>query len=87
MIAAAVVVILGCLVFILVRRIIIIPIKKTVKFSSEITNGNLLAKLDLNQKDEIGEMVSELNLMGERFKEIFQIENLKNLVNDLENKC
>jgi methyl-accepting chemotaxis protein len=83
MIAAAVVVILGCLVFILVRRIIIIPIKKTVKFSSEITNGNLLAKLDLNQKDEIGEMVSELNLMGERFKEIFQIDNLKNLVNDL----
>ncbi|MCB9481665.1 MAG: methyl-accepting chemotaxis protein [Desulfobacteraceae bacterium] len=82
-IAAAVVVILGCLVFILVRRIIIIPIKKTVKFSSEITNGNLLAKLDLNQKDEIGEMVSELNLMGERFKEIFQIDNLKNLVNDL----
>jgi methyl-accepting chemotaxis protein len=83
MIASAVVVILGCLVFILVRRIIIIPIKKTVKFSSEITNGNLLAKLDLNQKDEIGEMVSELNLMGERFKEIFQIDNLKNLVNDL----
>ncbi|RPJ76446.1 MAG: HAMP domain-containing protein, partial [Alphaproteobacteria bacterium] len=54
---------------IIIIRVITKPLEKTVEFAKFIASGNLTLKLDIDQKDEIGELASALNLMIERLHE------------------
>jgi methyl-accepting chemotaxis protein len=54
---------------IIILRGIAKPLEKSVEFAKFIAAGNLTLKLDIDQKDEIGELASALNLMIERLHE------------------
>lgn len=45
------------------------PLEKSVEFASLIASGDLTVKLDIDQKDVIGELASAFNLMIERLHE------------------
>lgn len=42
------------------------PLKKSVAFAGEIAKGNLLANIELDQEDELGELARSLNGMKEK---------------------
>nr|NQU89897.1 methyl-accepting chemotaxis protein [Bacteroidota bacterium] len=46
------------------------PIFKGVKFAREIASGNLLVNLDIDQKDEIGELASALETMKNKLRDV-----------------
>ena len=46
------------------------PLGKSLAFSKAIANGDLTAKLDVSQKDEIGELASSLSYMLNKLNEI-----------------
>jgi methyl-accepting chemotaxis protein len=46
------------------------PLEKSVEFAKFIAAGDLTVKLDIDQKDELGELASALNLMIVRLHEI-----------------
>ncbi len=48
------------------------PIKKIVQFTKEFGRGNLQAELDIQSKDEIGEMAEDLNLSVKNLTEIIR---------------
>jgi methyl-accepting chemotaxis protein len=54
---------------IIILRGIAKPLEKSVEFAKFIAAGNLTLKLDIDQKDEIGELASALNIMIERLHE------------------
>jgi methyl-accepting chemotaxis protein len=58
------------LIGIIVIRAITKPLEKSVEFARFIAAGDLTVKLDIDQKDELGELASALNLMIERLHEI-----------------
>lgn len=51
---------------------IIYPLIESVKFAKSIANGNLQAKLSINQKDEIGELAIALQNMANQLKNILK---------------
>lgn len=53
---------------IFISRGIINPIKKGVKFAEEVAIGNLTAKVDIKQKDEIGQLANALSEMASQLK-------------------
>ncbi|WP_243544809.1 methyl-accepting chemotaxis protein [Pseudodesulfovibrio tunisiensis] len=63
------VLLLAALVFFLARSIVK-PITASVGFTSEVAAGNLSASLDIDQKDEVGQLASHLNGMGGRLREV-----------------
>ncbi len=46
------------------------PIDKTVHFAKRLANGDLSATIQIDQKDEIGEMAKALNQMAGKLKEV-----------------
>jgi methyl-accepting chemotaxis protein len=53
-----------------------------VKFTQEISSGNLTAKLEIDQKDEIGQLAHSLNDMCQKLKDIvIQIQSAAGQVN------
>lgn len=55
---------------IIIIRAITKPLEKSVEFAKFIAAGNLTVKLDIDQKDEMGELASALNLMINRLHEM-----------------
>ncbi|MBN1182145.1 MAG: HAMP domain-containing protein [Bacteroidales bacterium] len=55
---------------VLLVNLIAKPINKGVAFAQKVADGDLSAKLDVNQKDEVGVLANALNLMVERLGEI-----------------
>ncbi len=55
-----------------------ISLKKGVEFAKRISNGDLTADIDINQKDEIGELAISLTQMVEKLREI--ILNIKHSI-------
>jgi methyl-accepting chemotaxis protein len=53
----------------IVIRAITKPLEKSVEFARSIAAGDLTVKLDIDQKDELGELASAFNLMIERLHE------------------
>ncbi len=49
-------------------RIITISLKKSVKFAEEVADGNYNTAININQKDEMGELADALRKMLESFK-------------------
>lgn len=64
------------LVSIAFARSIANPINKGVEFARKLSQGDLTAKVDVNQKDEIGVLAEALKDMGEKLKEI--VANIQN---------
>jgi methyl-accepting chemotaxis protein len=58
------------LIGVIVIRAVTGPLEKSVEFARFIAAGDLTVKLDIDQKDEMGELASALNLMIERLHEI-----------------
>ena len=54
----------------LISRSITRALKKGVDFAKRIATGDLTVKLNVNQKDEVGELASALSSMLEKLKEI-----------------
>ncbi|MDY0362287.1 MAG: methyl-accepting chemotaxis protein [Desulforegulaceae bacterium] len=70
-------------IVLIVRFIILNPVKKAVSFAKKIASGDLNARVRLNRNDELGELVESLNSMGSRLTEMFSIEKLRELVKSL----
>ena len=64
--------IVGTLLSIIVTRAITKAMALGVAFTEEISNGNLNAKLDIDQKDEIGQLATALKTMSERLRDIVE---------------
>lgn len=66
--------IIGIVVFIIINnyisRGISKSLEKSVVLAQNIANGNLDVSIDINQKDEIGILVSALNAMAQKLREI-----------------
>ncbi len=63
-------VIVGLFASILISRAIIGPLRKGSEFVKQIASGDLTATLDIDQKDEIGELVAAMNGMVARLNNI-----------------
>jgi methyl-accepting chemotaxis protein len=55
---------------VIISRGITIPLAKGVKFAQELADGDLTAKLDVDQKDEVGDLGVALQQMVEKLKEV-----------------
>jgi methyl-accepting chemotaxis protein len=61
---------LAVVISIIVAGMITKPILKTVAYAKSIAAGNLTMKLEIDQKDEVGELAVALALVSERLHEI-----------------
>ena len=82
-IAGITIVLMCAAIVLLVRFVILNPVKKAVNFAKTISSGDLNASVSLNRNDELGELVQSLNSMGLRLKQMFNIEKLRELVKSL----
>ncbi len=68
------VLVIGIVVFLIVNRYvaksITKPLRKSVEFAEKVALGDLSVVIDVDQKDEIGQMVSSMNSMVVRLKNI-----------------
>ncbi len=71
-----IVLVIASFLFIIVNRFIVQsikkPLNKCVKFSDEIANGNIMATLNIDQKDELGQLAVSLRAMSFKIKEVVQ---------------
>ena len=71
-------IILGIILAIFISRSITGPIRKGVQFAIDIAKGDLSRNIDLNQKDEVGDLAKALNQM---------VNNLRNIIGQIEMAC
>lgn len=62
--------ILAIVLAIVITKGIVNPVKKGVDFATKISKGNLMATIDVDQQDEIGQLTKALNTMIEKLKRI-----------------
>lgn len=53
-----------------VSRLITLPLLKGIEFAKKLAKGDLTTEIDINQKDEIGVLAFNLQLMNNRIREI-----------------
>jgi methyl-accepting chemotaxis protein len=53
-----------------ISRMISVPLRRGVDFALAVADGDLTQTIDLDQKDEVGQLAAALNNMVERLKEI-----------------
>ncbi len=75
MTVAGVAIILGAIIAYLLARVIIKPLLKSVRFASSIAEGDLSARIDINQKDEIGTLANALRTMKQKIGTVLQETN------------
>jgi methyl-accepting chemotaxis protein len=63
-------IIFGLLVAVVITRAITKPVSMGVNFAKLVANGDLSQKLDIAQKDEMGQLAKALNNMVEKLKEV-----------------
>ena len=61
-------VVVACLIFLLFSRSITKPLAKGVAFAKRVAAGDFTHRLDMHQKDEVGELVGALNGMSMKLK-------------------
>ncbi|MDD2279894.1 MAG: methyl-accepting chemotaxis protein, partial [Bacteroidales bacterium] len=64
-------------------RKIVRDLRKGVEFAVEVSNGNLLAEVDIKQNDEIGDLANALRMMAARIRDI--IETVKTISENMLN--
>lgn len=57
-------------IVIFISRMITLPLLKGIEFAQNMAKGDLTAEIEINQKDEIGVLAHNLQLMSFRFREI-----------------
>ncbi|MGK5093820.1 methyl-accepting chemotaxis protein [Deltaproteobacteria bacterium TL4] len=62
--------ILGMIIAFLITRAILVPVYLTVEAARKIANGDLTARIEIQQKDEIGDMVEALMQMVAKLTEV-----------------
>ena len=67
---------LTLVLFVLFSRSITVPLKRSVGFAHEVSQGNLNASISINRRDEVGDLIKALRTM---------VENLKGTVSDVKN--
>ncbi|MEE4359392.1 MAG: methyl-accepting chemotaxis protein [Desulfococcaceae bacterium] len=70
LIAAVIIAVLIVLYAIFIAKSISVPLIGGVDFAREIARGNLLARIDVHQKDEIGMLTEAMRTMSARLREI-----------------
>jgi len=65
-------VVLVCFIAYLLARSITAPIVKGVLFAEQLAEGNMIAELEVDQKDEIGQLAAALINMREQIKDVIQ---------------
>ncbi|MBF0340131.1 MAG: HAMP domain-containing protein [Magnetococcales bacterium] len=68
--ASAGAILLGLLIAYLLSRIIVAALTKGVVFARSIAGGDLTATIDLDQKDEIGQLANALKEMAAKLREV-----------------
>lgn len=80
LIAVIIAILVGTTIFVLINtlisRSITNALKKGVDFAKKIAGGDLTVKLNVNQKDEVGELANALSSMLEKLKDI--VLNIRN---------
>ena len=66
----AVGIVIGILLAVFLARGITGPVVKGVEFAETIADGDLTARLDIKQKDEIGQLANALNKMADNLKDM-----------------
>ncbi len=66
-------IILGVIISIVIARAIVLPLKKSVSFANRLANGDLSANIDIDQKDEIGDLGKALKVMADKIKEAITV--------------
>ncbi len=83
---SVIIIIIGSLVLgFLISKSIIKPIKKLQNVSKQIIEGNLNVKVEINSKDEIGELSNSFNYMIEHLKKTTDVEAQLALQQNLRN--
>lgn len=82
-IAAITIITLSIAIVLLTQFIILKPVKLAVAFAKQISSGDLNARMELKQTDELGDLVASLNGMGDNLKDMFKISALRELVEKL----
>jgi len=76
-------IVIGALIMSKMAASVIKPLKKSVRFAEDISNGNLNSRIEMNlTDDEIGLLVKSLNHTGEKLSEI--VNEIKNSSESLE---
>ncbi len=68
-------------ILLLIGRSLSNPLKREVAFAKKLANGELSATIDINQKDEIGEIADALREIADRTKQV--ITSVVNATNNL----
>jgi len=63
-------IILGIILALVLTKMITTPINKGVRLAKSISQGDLTATIEIDQKDEIGDLANSLKDMAKRLKEI-----------------
>ncbi|HNV51386.1 MAG TPA: methyl-accepting chemotaxis protein [Tenuifilaceae bacterium] len=63
-------VIFSVILTIILTKAVVGPVRKAVTFAQEIASGDLMAKLEIDQKDEIGILAKSLQNMVEKLREV-----------------
>jgi len=63
-------IIMAVIIALVITRAITVALAKGVDFATELSNGNLDASLDVDQKDEIGDLANALKNMSTRLRDI-----------------
>ncbi len=71
----------GILLAMYITKLITEPIKKGVEFAVALASGDLMQKIEVEQKDEIGDLAKALTNMAEKLKEV--ITNIVNGANNI----
>ncbi|HKK90750.1 MAG TPA: methyl-accepting chemotaxis protein [Desulfobacteraceae bacterium] len=82
-IALVTIIVLGISIVLLTRVVILKPVRLVLEFAKQMASGDLNAKMELDRKDELGELVHSLNGMGDSLNKMFQISALRKLVENL----
>ncbi len=61
---------LGILVTVVLSRAVTLPVKKGVLFAEKIASGDLTERIDLDQKDELGQLANALNNAADRLDDL-----------------
>ncbi|KKL71006.1 hypothetical protein LCGC14_2099240, partial [marine sediment metagenome] len=72
---AVIALVLGILIAAFISRSITVPLAKGVVFSGAIAKGDLMANVDVDQKDEVGELAASLNNMQGTIKKVLNETN------------
>ncbi len=74
LIVSIIILVLSVIIASLLTRSITFGIGKSVEFADKMARGDLTAKIDIQQKDEVGQLVNSLVQMGKKLFEI--VENI-----------